>query len=392
MKKILTIILMLFLSFNISYAANSQINKINFNGNKYYLQYSAKNPEFNGYLNEYYKRGETYNLWSEMVAIHHFPNAYSPLDRVKQFRAYLAGINCPSALTFNDKKNIAMIDFLLIHHANSRTLLEFNIFKYEKSKKCGSNAIQYARRYVASNAFEVEQVKRDFEKNRKKLINNVKNMTVPAIIEEPIDLCKVDKEVKNESDKAEEIIEAKNTVIDDIKTKETNTISDENPQEEKEIASETKENEPKSEMQLEEKSVEEKTDIDDENKMIKNATSTIVENSSEIKEDIDENNEKIETVSEQKIILKEEDNKPKELPKDNKEQVKNDSKIIENSVSDTKKQSQKVKKKKKNKKSEIYKVVNDKNLYYKSTKPRKVTKKDIKKRAKETSKKLKDSL
>ena len=87
---------------------------LNFNGETFHLMYSVKNKDFGGYLNEYYKTGETYNVWSELVAVHHFPNAYSPIDRIKDFKDYLGSINVPSALTFDDKKNTAMIDFIII--------------------------------------------------------------------------------------------------------------------------------------------------------------------------------------------------------------------------------------------------------------------------------------
>ena len=184
MKKILVLLLIFIISLQTVSAKNYTIK---FNGEKYNLLYSAKNKDFGGYINEYFKPRETYNIWSEMIAVHHFPNAYSPIDRIKDFKDYLGSMNVPSSLTFDDKKNTAMIDFILISEKQMPIVMEFNIFKYEKSKKCGSIAVQYAKRYSAATALQIEQIKADFEKNRKHLIKQVKKLEIPAVIDEDID-------------------------------------------------------------------------------------------------------------------------------------------------------------------------------------------------------------
>jgi hypothetical protein len=173
---------------------------LNFNGDKYYLLYSAKNKEFGGYINEYFKNGETYNIWSEMIAVHHFPNAYSPVDRIKDFKDYLGSIHVPSSLTFDDKKNTAAIDFILIAEKNMPVVMEFNVFKYEKSKKCGSIAVQYAKRYSATTTLQIEQIKSDFEKNRMKLVKKVQKLNIPEVLDENIDKCISALDIKNETD------------------------------------------------------------------------------------------------------------------------------------------------------------------------------------------------
>jgi len=188
MKKILAVLLILVL--NISFAlAKEKDYSLNFDGKRFDLLYSVKDKEFGGYLNEYYKHGETYNIWSEMIAIHHFPNAYSPIDRIRDFKDYLSGMKVPSSLTFDDKHNTALIDFILITNNKMPIVLEFNIFKYEKSKKCGSIAVQYAKRYSATTTMQIEDIKKDFEKNRKKLIKKVEKFTIPTLITKDIDKC-----------------------------------------------------------------------------------------------------------------------------------------------------------------------------------------------------------
>lgn len=190
MKRFFTLLIFAVFSINIAVAQNANKDyTINFNGNKYHLLYSVKNKDFGGYLNEYYKKGETYNIWTELVAVHHFPNAYSPIDRIKDFKDYLGSMHVPSSLTFDDKRNTAMIDFIIISDRKMPIVLEFNVFKYEKSKKCGSVAIQYAKRYAVTTTLQIETVKRDFEKNRKQIIKKIKNFNIPEVITEDIDKC-----------------------------------------------------------------------------------------------------------------------------------------------------------------------------------------------------------
>ena len=197
MKKILLLLFIFISSIQMLMAKDYSLN---FNGEKYYLLYSAKNKEFGGYINEYFKKGETYNIWSEMVAVHHFPNAYSPIDRIKDFKDYLGSMHVPSSLTFDDKKNTATIDFILIAEQNMPVVMEFNVFKYEKSKKSGSIAVQYVKRYSATTTLQIEQIKSDFEKNRKKLVKKVQKLEIPEVIDESIDKCISALDIKNETD------------------------------------------------------------------------------------------------------------------------------------------------------------------------------------------------
>ena len=188
MKKIFVLLILILLNINIVLAERNDKNySIRFNGTKFNLLYSVKNKDFGGYLNEYYKKGDTYNIWSELVAVHHFPNAYSPIDRIRDFKAYLGSMHVPSSLTFDDKKNTAMIDFIMISDHTMPVVIEFNVFKYEKSKKCGSIAIQYARRYTATTTLQIESIKKDIEKNRKNLISKVKKLEIPELITKDID-------------------------------------------------------------------------------------------------------------------------------------------------------------------------------------------------------------
>ena len=159
-----------------------------------------------------------------MIAIHHFPNAYSPIDRIKDFKDYLSSMNVPSSLTFDDKKNTAMIDFIMITNNHMPIVLEFNIFKYEKSKKCGSVAVQYVKRYSATTTMQIEEIKKDFEKNRKHLIKQIKRFNIPQIVTTDIDKCISGIEVNHKDDnkiKDESTTSIANISIENIPDKES---------------------------------------------------------------------------------------------------------------------------------------------------------------------------
>lgn len=172
-------------------ALGKDINVINFEGSKYHLIYSSKSEENNGYLNEYFKEGEGMNTWTEMIAVHHFPNMFSPLDQAESFREYLDEMNCPSAITLDEKNNTGIIDFVLIDGKKLPIILEFNVFKYEKSPECGTIGIQYAKRYSVSNSFDIEAVKKEFAKQRKKTLKNISRIKIPQIVNSPIDKSSV---------------------------------------------------------------------------------------------------------------------------------------------------------------------------------------------------------
>ncbi len=162
--------------------ASNLMPSLKLNGSKFTLYYSAKSPEIGSYINEYYKNGETYESWTELVAVHHFPTAYSPIDYAKSMSEYLSSMNCPCSIENDEENNQSLIDFILIDTSKLPIILEFNIFKYEKSPICGSVALQYAKRYLIYNMLEVDKVKKSFEKDREKYLSKVKKLEIPDVI------------------------------------------------------------------------------------------------------------------------------------------------------------------------------------------------------------------
>lgn len=168
--------------------AEDYMHYIKYDGNKYFLLYSEKSQEHNGYYNQYFKKGEDFDSWTDMIAVQHFPNVYSPIDLAHNFREYLGQYSCPSSLWIDDDKNIGVLDFVLIDKGEQELPinLEFNVFKYIKSPDCGSLTIQYAKKYSIDDINQIEIVKKNLEKFRPKALSAIKNIDIPNVVNEDI--------------------------------------------------------------------------------------------------------------------------------------------------------------------------------------------------------------
>ena len=189
MKKILSLILIIFLSCGVAFAKSkkSYLQSIKFGGSEYYLYYSAKNDDSGGYINEYYKPNQSYTSWKDLVAVWHYPNSYSPIEQAKEYKEILSGDGIPCSIEVNEDDNTAIIDFTLIASKKLPIIVEYNIFKFAKNEKCGSVGFQYAKRYRINNALEIEKVKKDIGKHRKKIIKKVNNAEFPELFLDDVD-------------------------------------------------------------------------------------------------------------------------------------------------------------------------------------------------------------
>ena len=370
MKKIFVLLLLLIINISSVLAKDYSVN---FNGEKFNLLFSIKNKDFGGYLNEYYKKGETYNIWTELIAVHHFPNAYSPIDRIRDFKEYLGSMKVPSSLTFDDKKNQAMIDFIIISDSNMPIVLEFNIFKYEKSKKCGSIAIQYAKRYSATTTMQIEAIKKDIEKNRNKLIKKLKNFEIPEIITQDIDKCISASDIIKENENNAVTEKTADTNVNENETSDTEKTTN-NVNNNATITEQTKAESPS------ENNTESITNTDTQNTESENEIKT-----AEINENEDiATEEKKDNITNEKLSeynVKNENNNTNEKPTIN--EIKSAPVPCSNNI-DVKLKNVKTKHKSKN--NEKYEIKNDKNDYY--AKPR--TKEELKNEIKEKKQRQKD--
>ena len=179
MKKLIAVLFIIFTMISTAYAEN----KLNFDGKEYYLRFSEKSAEHNGFYNQYYKAGEDMDNWTEMVAVHHFPNVFSPIEQAYNFREYLESFHCPSSLEADEENNTGMLDFILIDGHQLPIVLEFNIFKYEKSKNCGTIAFQYAKKFQVYDNPEVAEVKKKFSKFRPRAMKKINDFEIPDVVE-----------------------------------------------------------------------------------------------------------------------------------------------------------------------------------------------------------------
>ena len=160
---------------------------IKYDGTKFSLYYSAKSPELGGYINEYYKKNEGYASWTELLAIHHYPKSFYPIEHAKEFKAYLDDSGIPSFTDVDDEANSAIMDFVIIDSNKLPIIMEFNVFKYVKSPVCGTIGLQYAKRYRIYNALEVEKIRKTFAKTRAKYVKRVNKIKIPELITQDVE-------------------------------------------------------------------------------------------------------------------------------------------------------------------------------------------------------------
>lgn len=212
-KIIVTVILLCVLVSGAVFAKDAEavMPALKFMGNKYTLYYSAKSPELGGYINEYYKQRESYASWSELLALHHYPSAFYPIEHAQAFKGFLSENGIPSMIEVDEDNNSAILDFIIINSKQTPIILEFNVFRYVKSPVCGSVGLQYAKRYRITDTSEIEKIKKDFAKNRLKYIKKVKKIKIPDLVTSDIEYGKYinppskKEEIKQEPVKQEEV-------------------------------------------------------------------------------------------------------------------------------------------------------------------------------------------
>jgi hypothetical protein len=103
---------------------------------------------------EYIPAGETLDHWTKLASIRTFKNLNEPESYARALGQRVKQDNplSQSAIVYNPKKNIAIIDF--ITWPKDLAYVEFNIFRIERNGKSGLVAYQYAvRDYDNQTAF-----------------------------------------------------------------------------------------------------------------------------------------------------------------------------------------------------------------------------------------------
>ena len=160
---------------------------IKFDKAKYTLAYSAKSDETGGYLNEYYKANQTYASWNELIGVHHYPRAYYPIEHAEEFAEYLNSNDVMANLETNEQENSALLYFVVTDRSKLPIIMEFNVFKYEKSPVCGTVGLQYAKRYRLNSTLEIEKIKKEIVKSGLYYIKMLSKTSIPDIVTLDID-------------------------------------------------------------------------------------------------------------------------------------------------------------------------------------------------------------
>ena len=165
---------------------STEMPVIKFNKSEFSLYYSAKTAEPDSYINEYYKKNQTYTTWNELIALHHYPDAESPSEQAKMFKNYLTEKGIMSELEIYDDDS-AVLSFFAINSKRIPILLEYNVFRFTEYSEGGTLGIQYARRFRLNNVLEAEKIKREYKKSWKKYVKKINKIEIPKIYTIKID-------------------------------------------------------------------------------------------------------------------------------------------------------------------------------------------------------------
>lgn len=184
LKKLCLVLLFTFFTCSASLAT-----QIKFDNEIYNLKFSKKAPFIKGYINEYIRPSENTKNWTKLIGVYHHPESSDPIKFAIEMRDLVKGItrNAEVSLYVNKDKNEAMVDFVVSIPSKNHSLpyLEFNVFKYKKYDDKGVIAFQYAQRYYDKGQ-SYDELKSEFNSNRKKIILLVADVPIPKLVEKDI--------------------------------------------------------------------------------------------------------------------------------------------------------------------------------------------------------------
>ena len=184
MRNLTKIMLIVFLSIA-SLSSYAKDTTIKFDKENYILSYSKK-IQLGGYLNEYIRSDENLDNYTKMLAVSHYPNVNNPVEFAKRFAKFIKEVNPAAKYTIlkNNKTGGITLDFLTWGKFNGTNVIEFNIFKYKKSKaKKGLLVLQYVFKNYNKNSKEYF---REIKKQRFKWLKLIENKKIPPLIEKEI--------------------------------------------------------------------------------------------------------------------------------------------------------------------------------------------------------------
>ena len=168
-----------------AFTQTAKAEEIHFNNDIFILKYSTLSQLNKGYENEYYLKNEGKNNWTKMVGIYYYPEVSNPLKFADKECKTIESTETNVLLKFieNKKADKAALSYLQNGSANGKNFFEYNIFKYEKSKNCGTIAFQYAKKFQVYDNQEVAEVKKKFSKFRPRAMKKINDFEIPDVVE-----------------------------------------------------------------------------------------------------------------------------------------------------------------------------------------------------------------
>lgn len=169
---------------------------IKFNKTNYKLSLISKNLK-GGYFNSFVKEGQSINNYDEAIVIHYVPLCAGAKEEAenlhrmieKMYIKFYSNKNIPAAITFNQYKNTALLDFVIpsIEKNSQKDInkIEYHAFKYQKNKTTSGIIIfQYSKHIKVTNLNDERFLYSFWCKIRKDIIPEILRIEIPTIQEE----------------------------------------------------------------------------------------------------------------------------------------------------------------------------------------------------------------
>ena len=170
------------------FSQKANAEEIYFDNTKYILKYSALNPDFKGYFNEYYQQNENRGNWTKMLGIYHYPEENFPIKFAKKFDKIVESSENALLIKLmeNKKQEKAVISFLVNNNENNKNCFEYNIYKYEKHPQKGSVLLKYAAKYFCCSDNDITRTGNKIREQNDNFMGQLIISPMPAVVEKNI--------------------------------------------------------------------------------------------------------------------------------------------------------------------------------------------------------------
>ncbi|MCR5266393.1 MAG: hypothetical protein K6E29_07350 [Cyanobacteria bacterium RUI128] len=170
-------------------ANKEQVNKIEFNGQEYFLKRSTNKTPSGEYVNEYYKENESPEGWTEMITVSEFPKYEGgTMDYADMILSVdHSPNNYDRPVSCNSKTDKVTFVYLMRGKKNDVYYTDFNVmqvlpYKNRKGLKC----FQYSNKHTYLNKAEYASEYQKMENEKQKYFDLVKDVTMPDVVQKNI--------------------------------------------------------------------------------------------------------------------------------------------------------------------------------------------------------------